>query len=100
MCNSKDLDIDLRQMIMAIETSVSLVGMNDTNHGKRVGYIASQLAHQLGFTEEDIQFSFDLGLLHDCGVSAEQMHSNLVNHFDWRILNHIISHFGKTRYIF
>ncbi|MCK5070690.1 MAG: HD domain-containing protein, partial [Desulfocapsa sp.] len=87
MCNSKDLDIDLRQMIMAIETSVSLVGMNDTNHGKRVGYIASQLAHQLGFTEEDIQFSFDLGLLHDCGVSAEQMHSNLVNHFDWSEAN-------------
>ncbi len=77
------LDIDLRQMILAIESAVSLVGMNDTNHGKRVGYIASQLAHALGYSEQDKQFSFDLGLLHDCGVSTEQMHSNLANHFDW-----------------
>nr|WP_299022467.1 HD domain-containing protein [uncultured Photobacterium sp.] len=83
MSTFSELQIDLRQMIIAIETAVSLVGMNDTNHGKRVGYIASQLGNQLGFSEQDIQFSFDLGLLHDCGVSTEQMHSNLVNHFDW-----------------
>ncbi len=70
-------------MILAIETAVSLVGMNDTNHGKRVGYIACQLAHQLNWSEEDTHYAFDLGLLHDCGVSTEQMHSNLVNHFDW-----------------
>lgn len=83
MPNFSDLHVDLRQMIIAIETAVSLVGMNDTNHGKRVAYIASQLGHRLGFSEEDIQFAFNLGLLHDCGVSTEQMHSNLVNHFDW-----------------
>ncbi len=77
------MTIDLRQMILAIETAVSQVGMNDTNHGKRVGYIASQLSHQLGYSEQSIQFAFDLGMLHDCGVSTEQMHSSLVNHFDW-----------------
>ncbi len=70
-------------MIIAIETTIDLVGMNDTNHGKRVGYIASQLAHKLGFSKQEIQFVFELGLLHDCGVSTHQMHSNLVNHFDW-----------------
>ena len=80
---TSDLTIDLRQMIIAIETAVSFVGMNDINHGKRVGYIAGQLGHHLGFSDEDIQFAFELGLLHDCGVSTEQMHSNLVNHFDW-----------------
>lgn len=84
MSTFSELQIDLRQMIIAIETAVSLVGMNDTNHGKRVGYIASQLGQRLGFSEQDIQFAFDLGLLHDCGVSTEQMHSNLVNHFDWQ----------------
>jgi len=77
------LNVDLRQMVIAIETAVSLVGMNDTNHGKRVGYIASKIAHQLGFSNSDTQFAFELGLLHDCGVSTEQMHSELVNHFDW-----------------
>jgi putative nucleotidyltransferase with HDIG domain len=83
MTQTTSLNIDLRQMVLAIETAVSLVGMNDTNHGKRVGYIASQLANELGFSDLDIQFSFELGLLHDCGVSTEQMHSSLVNHFDW-----------------
>lgn len=83
MSPATTLTIDLRQMILAIETAVSLVGMNDTNHGKRVGFIAAQLGQRLGFSELDLQFAFELGLLHDCGVSTEQMHASLVNHFDW-----------------
>jgi putative nucleotidyltransferase with HDIG domain len=77
------LEIDLRQMVLAIEDAVSLVGMNDTNHGKRVGYIACQLADELDFEEWQKQYVFDLGLLHDCGVSTHQMHASLVNYFDW-----------------
>ncbi len=84
MSSSSELQVSLRQMIFAIETAVSLVGMNDTNHGKRVAYIASQLAHQLGYDDQTIQFIFELGLLHDCGVSTEQIHNDLVNHFDWQ----------------
>lgn len=77
------LSVDLRQMIMAIETAVSLVGMNDTNHGKRVAFIASQLGQELGYNEQELEYLFELGLIHDCGVSTEQMHAGLVNHFDW-----------------
>lgn len=80
---NEQLSVDLRQMILAIETAVSLVGMNDVNHGKRVGYIALQIGRELGFSDEDCDFLFELGLLHDCGVSTEQMHSTLVNYFDW-----------------
>lgn len=83
MGTSSELRIDLRQMIIAIETAVSLVGMNDTNHGKRVGYIASQIGREIGLNEDTLQYAFDLGLLHDCGVSTQQMHASLVNHFDW-----------------
>ncbi|GKT12086.1 MAG: hypothetical protein ISEC1_P1060 [Thiomicrorhabdus sp.] len=83
MSSDSELNIDLRQMIFAIETAASLVGMNDTNHGKRVGYIACQIGNELGFSEDDLQYAFELGLLHDCGVSTEQMHSTLVNNFDW-----------------
>lgn len=88
-----ELKIDLRQMILALETTVDLVGMNDTNHGKRVGFIASQIGNHLGYSEHDISFIFELGLLHDCGVSTEQMHSDLVNHFDWEDA-HIHCHIG------
>lgn len=87
MSSLSELKIDLRQVILALETAVDLVGMNDTNHGKRVGYIAVQLAHELEFSEDEIHFAFELGLLHDCGVSTEQMHSSLVNHFDWESAN-------------
>jgi len=80
---TEDLNIDLRQMILAIENAVSLVGMNDTNHGKRVGFIATQLASQLGYDDIELGFIFELGLLHDVGVSREQVHTALVNHFDW-----------------
>jgi putative nucleotidyltransferase with HDIG domain len=80
---TEELNVDLRQMILAIESAVSLVGMNDTNHGKRVGYIACQIGRQLGFSDADIQYAFELGLIHDCGVSTSQMHANLVNYFDW-----------------
>lgn len=83
MPTDSEVHVELRQMVIAIETAVSMVGMNDTNHGKRVGFIASQIAHQLGFSDQDLQYTFDLGMLHDCGVSTEQMHTNLVNHFDW-----------------
>lgn len=77
------LNVDLRQMIFAIETAVSLVGMNDTNHGKRVGFIASQFGHLLDYDVTDLDYLFELGLLHDCGVSTEQMHASLANNFDW-----------------
>lgn len=83
MTRPDTLQVDLRQLILALETTVDLVGMNDTHHGKRVGYIASQLLLRMGAHEDDVHCAFELGLLHDCGVSTEQMHTNLVNHFDW-----------------
>ena len=101
MRTDSKIHVELRQMVIAIETAVSMVGMNDTNHGKRVGFIASQIGHQLGFSDQDLQFTFDLGMLHDCGVSTEQMHANLVNHFDWEeayahceIGYHLLKEFG------
>jgi len=78
-----NLQVDLRQMVLALGTTVDLVGINDPNHGKRVGYIASQLAYKLGFDATDLNYIFELGLLHDCGVSNDEVHNALINHFDW-----------------
>lgn len=78
-----EISVDLRQMVIAIEMAVSLVGMNDTNHGKRVGFMALQMAHHLGFSKEEQGAVFDLGMLHDCGVSSDSVHRYLVNQFDW-----------------
>ncbi len=83
MTQRPEISIDLRQMVTAIESAIALVGMNDTNHGKRVGYMALQMANFLGFDEDDKLFAYELGLLHDCGVSSDSVHTNLVNQFDW-----------------
>ncbi len=83
MSEGSKISVDLRQMVTAIETAVDLVGINDTNHGKRVGYIALQIANNLGFSEEEKQTVYELGLLHDCGVSSDLIRVSLSNQFDW-----------------
>ncbi|MCE2596827.1 HD domain-containing protein [Motilimonas cestriensis] len=80
---TETLSVDFRQMLLAIENAGSFVGNGDINHCKRVAFIASQLAKQLNFSEEKIQFVYELGLIHDCGVSTEHMYANLVSQFDW-----------------
>lgn len=77
------LSIDLNQLVLALEETIDLVGINDRHHGKRVAYIALQIAHQLGFADEHQTLLFRLGMLHDCGVSSDEVHSTLVNIFDW-----------------
>lgn len=77
------IKINLSEVVAAIETTVSLVGIDDTNHGKRVGYIASQLGHELGYSQSDLHFLYQLGLLHDLGVSSDAVHQELVVNFDW-----------------
>ena len=83
MSKASEILVDLSEMVVAIEHAVDLVGMNDTNHGKRVGYIAMQIADFLGFSPEEKLFVFELGLLHDCGVSSDSVHNYLVKEFDW-----------------
>ncbi|WP_342607450.1 HD-GYP domain-containing protein [Vibrio tritonius] len=75
--------VNRRDLILAIETAVSLVGVDDTNHGKRVGYIASCIAKQLGLSDTDVEYAFELGMLHDIGVSTNATHKKLVSEFDW-----------------
>ncbi|WP_432735872.1 HD domain-containing phosphohydrolase [Maridesulfovibrio sp. FT414] len=91
--SAANITVDLRQMILAIENAVSLVGMNDTNHGKRVGYIALQMSQFLGFSRAETFFIYELGLLHDCGVSSDTVHSHLANLFDWE-MSDIHCHIG------
>jgi putative nucleotidyltransferase with HDIG domain len=80
---ASEFNVNLREMITAIETAVSLVGITDTNHGKRVGYMACQLGHELGYSQQDLQYLFELGMLHDIGVSSNHTHNSLVANFAW-----------------
>jgi response regulator RpfG family c-di-GMP phosphodiesterase len=74
---------DLRHVIYALSDALDLVGVNDVAHGKRVGIMAAECGRAQGLTEAETTFLFDLGMLHDIGVSSTQTHHHLVAEFDW-----------------
>ncbi|MDP1679418.1 MAG: HD domain-containing protein [Candidatus Nitrotoga sp.] len=74
---------DLRHVIYALSDALDLVGVNDVAHGKRVGIMAAECGRAQGLAEAETTFLFDLGMLHDIGVSSTQTHHHLVAQFDW-----------------
>lgn len=72
-----------RHIVYALSDTLDLVGIDDIAHGKRVGIMAAECARHLGWPEQRIARVFDLGLLHDIGVSSTATHRQLVSEFDW-----------------
>jgi len=77
------LHADLRQVIYALSDALDLVGVDDVAHGKRVGIMAAECARAMGRDPQAVIDIFDLGLLHDIGVSSTATHQHLVSEFDW-----------------
>jgi len=77
------IQTDLRRTVYALADALDLVGVDDRHHGKRVGIMAFACARALGWPREEQEFVFDLGLLHDCGVSSTRAHHHLVAEFAW-----------------
>ncbi|MGD2119271.1 MAG: HD domain-containing protein [Chromatiales bacterium] len=75
--------IDLYQIVTALSNALDLVGVDEVNHGKRVGYMAFKCAEQLGLDKIQRERLFHIGLLHDCGVSSTQTHQHLVEEMQW-----------------
>ncbi|MFA7415736.1 MAG: HD domain-containing phosphohydrolase [Rhizobium sp.] len=77
------LQAELRRVIYALSDALDLVGVDDVAHGKRVGVMAAECGKALGLPIAETTFLFDLGMLHDIGVSSTMTHRNLVGEFDW-----------------
>lgn len=77
------IKVDLRQVVYALSDALDLVGIDDVAHGKRVGIMAAACGRELGWRPAECSFMFNLGLLHDIGVSSTNTHHHLVNEFDW-----------------
>lgn len=75
--------IDLRQTVCALAEALSLVGIDETQHGERVAVMAHACAQRLGWDQEWQDDLIHSALLHDCGVSSSRVHSRLVNELDW-----------------
>ena len=76
------LHAELHHVIYALSDALDLVGVDDVAHGKRVGIMAAECAKRLGLPQAEVDFLFDLGMLHDIGVSSTQTHQHLVAEFD------------------
>lgn len=74
---------NLSQTIFALSEALDLVGIDDINHGKRVAYIALEIAKMLNYKHLELITLFHASLLHDCGVSSSKIHTKLVLEFDW-----------------
>jgi len=78
------LQAELRHVIYALSDALDLVGVDDVGHGKRVGIMAHACGSTFGLAGADLAFLFDLGILHDIGVSSTQVHRHLVTEFAWQ----------------
>ena len=77
------IHINFRQVIYALSDALDFVGIDEIQHGKRVGYMLYECAGVLGWDETEKTSIFEMGLLHDCGVSSTNVHRHLVEYFDW-----------------
>lgn len=77
------INTDLRHVVYALSDALDLVGIDDVGHGKRVGIMAAECMRWRGAGADEIAFMFDLGMLHDVGVSSSNVHRNLIREFDW-----------------
>jgi HD-GYP domain-containing protein (c-di-GMP phosphodiesterase class II) len=77
------IEVDLHQAIFALAEALSLVGVDENQHGERVAYMATVCARELGWESERIDDLFHAALLHDCGVSSSVVHKHLISEMDW-----------------
>lgn len=77
------LKIDLHEAVFALAESLSLVGVDEHQHGERVAYTASACARELGWEKSQIDDLFYAALLHDCGVSSSKVHKKLIAEMEW-----------------
>lgn len=75
--------LNIREVTYALSEALDFVGIDDILHGKRVAYMAAEVARELGWDAPTIDKLIVLGMLHDCGVSTNAVHTHLVNELDW-----------------
>jgi putative nucleotidyltransferase with HDIG domain len=75
--------LNLREVTYALSEALDYVGVDDTQHGKRVAFMAAEVAKHLGWSSTQVDEMIMAGMLHDCGVSSTDVHTHLVSELDW-----------------
>ena len=74
--------INLHEAIYSLADALDLVGVTHIHHGKRVAYIAAEIARRAGWIQPRMDDLFQAAILHDCGVSKTLVHARLAQ-FEW-----------------
>lgn len=74
--------INLHEAIYSLADALDLVGVTHIHHGKRVAYIAAEIAKRAGWNQARLNDLFQAAILHDCGVSKTLIHARLAQ-FEW-----------------
>ncbi len=76
------MQINRRETILVLSKLLGYVGVDDTCHGLRVGYIVWRLTEHLNLPEDQRVELMEAGLLHDIGVSSTIAHRLLIQQID------------------
>ncbi|NVO05461.1 MAG: HD domain-containing protein [Rhodoferax sp.] len=74
--------INQHEAIYSLSDALDLVGVTHIHHGKRVAYIAAEIARYCGWSQTRMDDLFQAAILHDCGVSKTMIHARLAQ-FEW-----------------
>jgi len=77
-----EYNINLHQAVYSLSDALDLVGVTHIHHGKRVAYMAAEVAKYLGWEGQKLDDLFQAGILHDAGVSKTHIHSRLTQ-LEW-----------------
>lgn len=75
--------LSLTEVAIALSDALNLVGIADAGHGKRVAFMAAEVAKAAGLSADTLDRLFISALLHDCGVSSSRVFRKLTGEFDW-----------------
>ncbi|TDX52776.1 HD-GYP domain-containing protein [Orenia marismortui] len=82
-----DLNVPLFDMVMCLSDAMDLVSPIVTGHHKRVAYIASSIAAELGISKEDEKDLIIAGALHDVGAFSL---SERIDSLNWDLSQEIL----------
>lgn len=77
-----NFNINLHEVVYALSDALDLVGVTHIHHGKRVAYMAIELAKHLNWSADRLDDLFQAAILHDCGVSKTTVHARLTQ-LEW-----------------
>ena len=81
------MELVFHDVICSLSSSLDLVGVSESHHGKRTALMAAGIAKKLGWgTEVELDLLY-ASMLHDCGISNAENKNHLIPEIEWTNLH-------------